>query len=154
MYTTALNNNYIDELSQFSKEIGAKLILNGTVGLFRECVGLVRNNQFIDVNPVYFDTENYVSECFDLNLFPPKEVSSYHKYSCFCVLVKNNEYDKAVLDLFSWYRNILEFGQLELHEYETKANKLQRLLTGEKGYALKYKNKNRGVYYVWNARIR
>ena len=75
------------------------LELEGEVGFFRDAVGVLYGNSYVDTpGSTYNDFEGR-DETYRDKVRPPKHVDAYHKHDCLCVLGHG---DKAVRQLLDW----------------------------------------------------
>lgn len=118
--------NKVEFLKEFAESIGCVLITKGEVGFGRSCVGILEPNikHYVDINPyVYGHTlddpdDGYV---FPENegLYPDDELTpnAYHKHSCRAVLVYNEDYESALVQLYDWVVGILSKGEVECRKH-------------------------------------
>ncbi len=117
-----------------------KLILeeHGEVGFGRPCVGLLaKGGNYLDYKPFVDDPANdYTVPGFDGDFHPPEETqNAYHKHTCVAVLVHDDDYDKALIELWHWVKKLDGVGVV-VKEYATGATGLQAVISGVTGYAL------------------
>jgi len=124
-------------LRAFAKKHNLRLVVDGSVGFGRECVGFLdpREN-YPDFDPWLYGDE--IVSVFDEEWnWCPKEVEdAYHKHTCMAVLVHDEDYDKALDQLLLWVHH-LDKIDVTLVEFETGATGLQAMLSGKTGYAFR-----------------
>lgn len=115
----------IEHLKNFAESVGCILIEKGECGFGRPCVGILEPSlgHYVDINP--FD---YGKECveedysdgyilgYSEDLEPDQDLTpnAYHKRSCMAVLVYDEDYDKAITELYDWVVGIQSKGEVEL----------------------------------------
>lgn len=117
---------------------------HGEVGFCRPCVGFTKGTGYIDLHPLSkADYEELWPH--DGRLNAPPGVNAYHKHDCLAVLVtyegdesQQADYDRAILQLDAWVRDLESQGTVEVASYATGATGMQALLSGVIGYALRY----------------
>lgn len=118
--------------------IDNKLILEekGSVGFGRDCVGFVKGSGYINYNPTTYPD-------FDLAfpnreyIYPPNTApDAYHKHECMCVLVHDDNYKKALRQLYAWVNHLTDSNNFEVLEYDTGAQGMQAIISGIVGYAI------------------
>lgn len=126
------------KLENFSVKHNIKLIIDGEVGFGRKCVGFLKNLSYVQFNPIDLQDYEPIEHLQDVRLYPPNEVTdAYHKIDCLCVLVHDENYEKALYQLYKWVVHLESLGEVEVVSYENKAEGIQTLLSGKKGYAVK-----------------
>jgi hypothetical protein len=80
----------IKYLQEYCDKNNLKLSLDGTCGFSRECVGLIKNDHYVD----YSDVSS------DMLYTPP---NAYHKDDCIAVLGRG---DEAIGELYDWVKYI------------------------------------------------
>jgi hypothetical protein len=132
-----MNDELKDKLERFA--LKHKLILEeaGEVGFCRPCVGYIKGNGYVNFNPtgsvVYkpiFPDDEYYSA-------PVKD--AYHKHNCLAVLVHDDDYETALIQLGQWVDEIESRGGCVV-DYITGATGIQALLSGLVGYAFRFTN--------------
>lgn len=114
----------------------------GEVGIGRPCVGLLRNDRYLDYHPHDVDYEPITDPTglHDARLAPPAFIEDvYHKHDCVCVLVHNDDYDRAIAQLSVWLQELERQGNIEIVRFHTGATGLQTMFTGAFGYAIRFK---------------
>ena len=107
----------------------------GECGFGRECVGFIaRGGNYLDYNP-YKSNESYeqIEELQCEAVEPPDDVNAYHKHECMAVLGRG---DEAIDQLAKWVDKINEAGNVKIHEFETGADDIQKIISGILGYAI------------------
>jgi len=104
----------------------------GEVGFGRECVGLLKEDKYVDYNPTdshYERLTDFYDERLD-DITPP---DAYHKHDCLAVLGRG---DDAIRQLSDWVDKLIELGAT-VESYKTGATGFQSLISGTTGYAVK-----------------
>jgi hypothetical protein len=93
-----------------------KVILedHGQVGFGRPCVGISHGNGYIDLGPQvqYGGAPGHPEDAFWYaeaipEAYAPDGVDdAYHKHDCLAVLVHDDDYDKALRQLYLWVQSI------------------------------------------------
>lgn len=132
--------NKINALEEFATKHNLVLVKKGEVGFGRACVGFLNENEsgYIDINPTTLTDYQYIFGDDD-RLYAPDHVNSYHKHDCLCVLVPDEDYEKALSGLYDWMRHIENQGEIEIKEYKTGAVGIQAMISGVVGYAITLK---------------
>lgn len=98
-------NEAKEYLENFATKYNIDFIKRGEIGLGRDCVGLAKNNYYIS-----YDSMNK-------SLCPPDDViDAYYKDNYLAILVYNNDYDKAILQLYRWIRSIEYRGKVKIRQ--------------------------------------
>jgi hypothetical protein len=86
----------------FAEALGneTKFVIGGSVGICRECVGLLSNEQFLDYDEA-----------------APIGVGAYHKHPCLAVLLSetNDSIDEAIDALYDWCKKLENAGYTKCH---------------------------------------
>ena len=127
----------IEYLEDFAKKFGVVLEKHGEVGFGRSCVGLLHGDTYVEYNPRSRNDWEYVDGLYDDDLFAPSGVRAYHKHECFAVLVEDDEYNRALEQLYEWVTHIQSKGEVELISYPTGASGMQAIISGVTGYAFR-----------------
>ena len=113
-------------LEEFAESLGCVLIAKGEVGFGRPCVGILEPNieHYVDINPyAYGETLDGEDDGYifpeNKNLYPDSELTphAYHKHSCLAVLVIDDDYEGAIIQLYDWVVGILSKGEVELRKH-------------------------------------
>ena len=62
---------------------------------------------------------------------------AYHKHDCLCVLVHDDDYDAALIELDTWIEHLESQGQVSIERYETGAKGMQAIISGLIGFAVR-----------------
>lgn len=118
----------IGYLKDFAESIGCVLIENGECGFCRPCVGISEPtvDHYVDINPFDYEKDCYEEDYSDGYIFgysedlePDQDLTpnAYHKHSCMAVLVYDEDYDKAITELYDWVVGIQSKGEVELRKH-------------------------------------
>ena len=111
----------------------------GEVGFCRPCVGFLRDS-YVDYNPINMKNYEEKIEGFDEYLSAPVK-DAYHKHDCMAVLVYDDGYDKAIIQLAEWVKEWESKGPMEVVTFRTGYGPLDgfaAMLHGSFGYAIRY----------------
>lgn len=131
----------INICNQFAIKHKVIFVEEGEVGFGRKCVGFLSGSGYVDFNP-YIKAPDYEHLWpMDERLYPPSELvpNVYHKHDCLCVLVRDEQYDLAKIELALWVEYLYSQGEIEIVPYETGAQGIQALFTGFTGRAVRFK---------------
>lgn len=80
--------------------------VKGEVGFGRPCVGICFGQSYVDLPQYPHEAEHGSDEMTDYysqtKLLPSAPEDAYHKHDCLAVLVHNDDYDKALEQLWDW----------------------------------------------------
>jgi len=134
-----------EKLINFANKHKVKLEKKGEVGFGRPCVGFISKGNYIAYNPVSIKNGKLIElvdkngdALYDDRHYDLRPVDSYHKGDYVAVLVRFENYDKALIQLAQWVDN-LEKEEVKIVEYDTLAEGLQADIIGKEGKALKFK---------------
>ena len=128
----------IQNLHKFAHKHDIQLITKGDIGFGRPCVGFLKRENYISYNPYTIDRFEPVWPDED-KVYPPDDLvpDAYHKHDCLAVLVHNDDYDKALVQLSHWVDYLESQGEVYIEEFNTGATGLQALFSGKKGLAVR-----------------
>ena len=142
-------------LEEFAESLGCVLITKGEVGFGRPCVGILEPNieHYVDINPyVYGETLDGEDDGYvfpeNESLYPDSEITphAYHKHSCLAVLVIDDDYERAIIQLYDWVVGILSKGEVELRKhsevYMASLDPVAQIFSVPYKVALVYKGSN------------
>jgi hypothetical protein len=118
---------------------------HGEVGFGRPCVGLTKGSGYIELNPYRYVFKPFdpnpemetIDELSDRRLYAPDSVPDvYHKHDCIAVLVQDDDYNRAILQLADWVAHLESIGA-EVVPYETGRQGVHLLVGGAIGYAVR-----------------
>lgn len=145
----------VEFLKSFAKNLGCVLVEKGEVGFGRPCVGILEPNieHYVDINPyAYGETLDDEDDGYifpeNENLYPDSELTphAYHKHSCLAVLVIDDDYERAIIQLHDWVVGILSNGEVELRkhsEFDTASlSPVEQIFSVPYKVALVYKGSN------------
>ncbi|MCK5607461.1 hypothetical protein KAR91_36595 [Candidatus Pacearchaeota archaeon] len=130
-------------MQEFANE--HKLILEdkGEVGFGRPCVGIIGSEGYIEFNPMRYkegdmrlNPDLVYAFPDDKSFFPPPVEDAYHKHECLCVLVHDDDYDKALIQLDEWIQVLIK-KKVVVVKYPTGANGMAIVLQGVIGSAFR-----------------
>lgn len=128
-------------IQEFANEHKVVFEDDGECGIGRDCVGLLHGNNYVAYNPIKCDdTYDHIKDFYDERFHQMAPADAYHKHDCFAVLVHDEDYDTAIIQLGEWVVRLNEIG-VELDSYSTGATGMQALLSGLMGTAFRMKNK-------------
>ena len=127
-------------LQRFANQYQLILECAGEVGFGRPCVGFLnKTGNFLDINPYKYPDFKPVwpidDRLYDRNAAP----DAYHKHDCLCVLVHDDNFDKALIQLNNWINSPEKKGELCVAQFKTGATGLQAVISGVIGFALRFK---------------
>ena len=117
---------------QFANKFKLVFEDEGECGFGRECVGLMKVNNYVDYNPTDANCD-YIKEFYDERLYKISPSDAYHKHNCLAVLGRG---DDAIRQLSDWVDKLNELGVV-VDSYETGYTGLRALLSGVIGYAVR-----------------
>jgi hypothetical protein len=85
-------------MTEWASRFGCTIQVNGEVGFGRPCVGILHGQAYVD---------------YDWDLFGPgggafwTPEDAYHKHDCLAVLVYDDDYDKALEQLWEWVQYMI-----------------------------------------------
>lgn len=89
---------------------------SGQVGFGRDCVGIVKNDHYPDV------------DCTDERLCAPEEVEhAYHKTDCLCVLGHGTD---RLHELYLWVKKLADNGAVIITQERQPENQIDLLVHG------------------------
>jgi len=123
----------------FCKKYDIELSEKGEIGFGRPCVGILKNNSYIEYNACWYDKNYNNNYYFGYNeLFDEvKPESAYHKHECFAVLCCDDEqsYKYALIELAEWIKLIEIENKIIIKPYQTMdMNDAKTFLTGDRTY--------------------
>jgi len=122
---------YIENIKKFAEKHGLTYTLEGECGFGRECVGILKGDNYIDYNPTDRDCE-YITGLYNEKLYdivPPK---AYHKHNCLAVLGRDEE---SIKQLSEWVDE-LEKLNCKITQFVTGYTGIEALLSGTHGHAI------------------
>ena len=124
----------------FCRRYNVTYTFKGEVGFGRPCVGIkaFSSRNYIDYNPYDTSTCENIPEFFSNIFYEIRPKDAYHKHDCLAVLVQNENYDKAIIQLAEWIVNF-EIFDISIERYATGATGIQAQITGIEGTAIKIK---------------
>lgn len=125
--------NYRKNILDFCQHHGINFEENGTVGLGRACIGLSRNGNYVNYNPRYGTTQNYIEELFDERLNKIVPELAHPNYKCFAVLGRGVD---SLQQLSGWIDDLKKLNVI-ITEYQTHSDGVQFLFRGAKGLTVK-----------------
>lgn len=136
-----------ERIQAFAREHRLVFEDHGEVGFGRPCVGLMHGDQYVAYRPTryVFDSpwDINISDIVRVEGFqddrvcPPDSVTdAYHKHDCLAVLVHDDSYDTAILQLADWVARLEQVG-VEIAPYQTGAQGVHALVHGLIGYAVR-----------------
>ena len=145
----------VEFLKSFAESLGCVLVEKGEVGFGRPCVGILEPNigHCVDINPyVYGETLDDEDAGYifpeNENLYPDGEITphAYHKHSCLAVLVIDDDYEGAIIQLYDWVVGILSNGEVELRKHSevdtASLSPVEQIFSVPYKVALVYKGSN------------
>ncbi len=133
-----MNQETRNKLERFAIKHKVVLEEKGTVGFGRNCVGFLRGNGYIDLNPYKSaPTFERVFKDDDYYYEPDNVPDAYHKHDCVAVLVHGEDWGKALRQLALWVDD-LEANGAQLVAYKTGATGVQAIFSGFTGYAFRF----------------
>lgn len=125
-------------LTDFADKYDIKLEEKGECGFGRPCVGLIKNDNYIDYNPLSLKTYELLFD-EDERLEAPEGVEAYHKHNCLAVLVHDDDYNAGIEELYKWIKHLESQGEIYIEKYPTGADQFQAMVSGAYGHAIRLK---------------
>lgn len=110
-----MNAEHIVFLTEWAARWGAHLTIAGTVGIGRECVGIVQDSSYIDYSDLTTGAEFWTPE------------DAYHKHDCVAVLGRG---DQAVAQLYDWVKWLDDHGYTVETVARNPSSGLEAILNG------------------------
>lgn len=138
--------NNIEEANEFLKDFVFKhdltLKKKGEVGFGRPCVGILRGNCYVEYNPYEDKTYEPIKEFYNEDISKFSSYNSYHKHSCFAVLVEDGDYNNGLIELAKWLSKINDKYEIKFVDKENKCkDALNYILNGTFKTIIKLKKK-------------
>lgn len=131
----------MEKLNRFAERHGIALLTEVNTGL-RACVGFAKTSTdkaFIAHNPMNMTTFDTIAGFKDDRLHAPGGANSYDELPSLVVLVtEDTDKAEALSQLAEWVDHLESQGELEVVEYSTGANPIQAMLSGSRGWAIRY----------------
>lgn len=129
----------LDECKQNIQEFANRFKLifedEGECGFGRECVGLMKNTNWVNYNPINMETYENIEEFYDERLYEIAPEDAYHKHNCLAVLGRG---EKAIRQLSEWVDKLNDLGAT-IEQYETGATGMQAMFSGVYNYTVSIK---------------
>lgn len=127
----------IKNIEQFATDNNIEFTIMGEIGFGRECVGLLKGNNYIEYNPSDKEYKD-IPEFYDERLYDIAPENAYHKGSYLAVLGRG---DEAIKQLSQWVDKLKKLGAT-IGSYKTGETGLQALFSGETAYCIKTNKSN------------
>lgn len=123
----------VENIQDFANRF--KLIFEdeGECGFGRDCVGLLRNECWVNYNPMHAETYEYIEGFYDERFSDIAPEDAYHKHDCLAVLGRGED---AIRQLSDWVDKLNELGVV-IDRFETGATGMQALFSGTHSYAIR-----------------
>lgn len=121
-----------DNIQDFANKHKIVFEDNGEIGFGRECVGLLRGDNYIEYNPTDRDYKD-LPEFYDERFYEIAPENAYHKGSYLAVLGRD---EKSIVQLSEWVDALNKIG-VEIGSYPTGATGFQAVISGFAAYAIK-----------------
>lgn len=129
--------DYKKNIQEFADKFDLIFDQAGECGFGRHCVGIRKDNFWLNYNPIHMGTYEEIEEFYDerLNKILPED--AYHKHPCVAVLGRNEE---AIRQLSEWIDKLKELD-VTVEKYKTGATGLQAMVSGTHNFTLKCNKK-------------
>jgi hypothetical protein len=131
-----MNEEVLKHLYEFANANDLVLEKHGEIGFGRPCVGFVKGESYIAYNPYNSMDFERIPEFYDKRLSEAATENAYHKDDYMAVLVHDDKYEDALVELERWLTNLEKLGKVRVKEYATGATGIQAMFSGLRGYAL------------------
>ena len=122
----------ISNIQEFAKAHNVEFNQEGEVGFGRECVGLSKNNSYIDYCPINMTDYDEIPEYYHQELLEIAPADSYDKHNCMAVLGRG---ELAIRQLSEWVDKLKELNAT-IVQYNTGATGIQAMVTGRTHYTI------------------
>lgn len=110
-----MNQEQIAYMQTWCAQQSCQLVTRGEVGFGRPCVGVQSGQSYLDFFWMEWNDDEevrkqmYADERIQ-NFRRAAPEDAYHKHPCMAVLVHNDDYDKALQQLYTWIKYCEENG--------------------------------------------
>jgi hypothetical protein len=112
------NKEIVQKLQEFADKFDLEFNNPGECGIFRPCVGFVKDGSYVGYNPYSAPSYKQIEELYDSRWGKISPKDAYHKFDCLAVLIKNDDIVEAQKQLLDWVEKMEAIG-VELVQYET-----------------------------------
>lgn len=120
-------------IQDFADKWNVEYTEEGEIGFGRECVGLLKDDNYIAYNPTDDSTYENISEFYNEVLYDITPENAYHK-GCYLAVLGRNE--DRIIQLSEWIDKLKELD-VSIVKYKTGAVGIQALISGEYAYTVK-----------------
>jgi len=120
-------------IQEFADKFNLHYNEEGECGFGRECVGLSKNNNYVEYNPTSSQNYENIPEFYDERLLDIVPEDAYHKHDCLAVLGRG---ENAIRQLSEWVDKLKELN-CTVESFDTGNTGIQAILSGTIRYAVK-----------------